>query len=461
MSNAIQHPKVVVVGSGSLFFGRQAIWQMVHSEHLNKGTLGLVDTDPERHGKMAKLAEMVIAENNVELKLEASTDRREVLKDADFVVLSFADSSVKYRGIDCEVSLEHGVRMCSGDTIGPGGIFRALREFPVILDCVEDIKELCPDAWVINYINPTAVHGMGLARYAPEVKSFALCDGLHMPNIKKWNAVRAGLIEKNDDYTDEIDAKFDMRIAGVNHFTWLLWATYEGKDVTPQIAEYLRENAAKETDGGDTGAKAAFNAAVTYELYKAFGTVPTCVSHTKEYMRYWQGHGVVEEKVPPLSIWETEPRYKRHADMWKQVDDFISGETPIADYMTTFGPDHATDVIETMVAGLKKQFYINTYNNGAVTNMADDAFLELLCDIDIDGPKPLPVGEFPRGLRGLQEQVLDAHELTAEAVVTRDPQILRRAMLTDPLANTLGDTDAIIEKLIEAEKDVLPDHWSK
>ena len=112
--------------------------------------------------------------------------------------------------------------------------------------------------------------------------------------------------------------------------------------------------------------------------------------------------------------------------------------------MTTFGPDHATDIIETMVGGLDKPFYVNTFNRGAVTNMADDAFLELLCDVDADGPRPQPVGEMPRGLRGLQEQVLDTHELTAEAVVTCDRRLLRRAMLTDPLVSSLADADAIL-----------------
>ena len=150
MSKAvISHPKVVVIGAGSLFFGRQSIWQMVHSPHLNKGTLALVDTDGERLEKMSRLAERRVAKNGVPLILEASTERKDVLSGSDFVVLSFADRSVKFRGIDCEVSEKYGIRMCSGDTIGPGGIFRAMREFPVILECARDIEFLCPDAWVI------------------------------------------------------------------------------------------------------------------------------------------------------------------------------------------------------------------------------------------------------------------------------------------------------------------------
>lgn len=456
---SIEKPKVVLIGAGSLFFGRQAIWQMVQSPYLNKGTLALVDTDEKVLNKMTKLAKMLVEDQGVELKIEASMDARNVLDKADFVVFSFAKESVKYRVKDCEIAAKYGIRMCSGDTIGPGGIFRAMRELPVIMKYVKMIEALCPEAWVINYINPAAINGMALKRFAPNIKSFALCDGLHMPHIKKQYALRAGIIKDRKDYTEEIGDKFDFRIAGVNHFTWLLKAEYEGEDCLPEIAKSLGKEAAKETDGGDVGAKARFNATISTELYEAFGYISTCVAHTKEYVRFYQGHNVKKEALPELELWDHEPRLKRHADMWEQVDGFINGVQPIGEYMTEIGPDHATDVIENMVGNLGKQFYINTYNNGAVTNMEDDAFIELLCDVTMDGPRPLPVGKMPRGLKGLEEQVLDSHELAAEAVIKKDKKLLRRALLVDPLTSSYADTDAIIEELLEAEKELIPAQW--
>ncbi len=459
MQTDTQHPKVVVIGAGSLFFGRQAIWQMVHSEHLRGGTLALVDTDEQRLAKMADLARKVAAHAGVALKIQASTDRTEVLAGADFVVLSFADRTVEFRGIDCQVALKYGVRMCSGDTIGPGGIFRAMREFPVILEVCADIESLCPDAWVINYINPTAVHGIGLRRYAPALKSFALCDGLHMPHVKRRYALRAGLIDADADYTGDIDRRFHFRIAGPNHFTWLVRAEFDGRDVSGDIAESLRRAAATETDGQDKGAKAIHNEAIGYALYEVFGRVPACLGHTKEYVRFWQGLGRTPEPIDPLTIWETDARYRRHEAMWRQVDDFLSGATPIAEYMATFGPDHATDLIESMWAGLGKPFFVNTANAAAVTNMNADDFLELLCEVDMSGPRPMAVGEMPRGLRGLMAQVLDTHELTAEAAATGRRDILRRAMLTDPLVSSIADADAMIDELLAAERDALPQRW--
>lgn len=453
------NPKVTIIGAGSLFFGRQAIWQMVHSRHLNTGTLALVDTDPERLEKLEILANMVVAETGVSLRIEATTDRRAVLKGSDFVVLSFAKDTVRYRGLDVAISEKYGIRMCSGDTIGPGGVFRAMRELPHILDCARDVEELCPDAWVINYINPSTVNGMALHRFAPNLKSFALCDSLHMPHVKRAYAQRAGIVAEGESLTSDQDQRFDLRIAGVNHFTWVLKAEYDGKEMMGEIAETIRQKAATETDGGDKGAKAVYNAAIGHQLYQMFGKVPACVAHTKEYVRFWQGHGATDEDIPQLTLWETEERYQRHREMWDQIDGFISKATPIADYMTSFGPDHATDIIENMVGGLGKPFYINTLNGGAISNMADDAYLELLCDVDMDGPKPRPVGEMPRGLRAMQEVVLDTHELTAEAVVLGDRDLLRRALLIDPLSNSIGDIEALIEELMDAERDAIPQHW--
>lgn len=279
-----QKPRVVVIGAGSLFFGRQAIWQMVHSPYLNSGALALVDKDAERAEKMGRLAEMVVAESGVALRIETASDWRDVLPGADFVVLSFAVDTVRYRGLDCAISEKYGVRMCSGDTIGPGGIFRAMRDLPIIMDCVADIERLCPDAWVINYINPSAVNGMAIARFAPALKSFALCDSLHMPHVKARYAVHGGLIADAAEWTAELDRAFDLRIAGVNHFTWMLKAEVRGRDLTTSIAESLRQDAAYSGMDGDKGAKALHNNTIAWQLYEIFGYIPVCVSHTKEYL---------------------------------------------------------------------------------------------------------------------------------------------------------------------------------
>lgn len=450
-------PKVVVIGAGSLFFGRQALWQMLHSDVLKTGTLAYVDIDEERQEKMMGLARLMIEHLGSPLTVEGSTERRDVLPGADFVVLSFARDGVKYRGVDCQISEKYGVRMCSGDTIGPGGIFRAMRELPIILQVADDVRELCPDAWVVNYINPTAVNGIGLMRHAPAVKSFALCDGHHMPRLLDRYLIDGGVVKDKGEITDEMRAKADLRIGGVNHFTWVLDISYDGKSLMPAIRRKQEETAKDESAEGHS--KAIFNQSMGLELWDIYGVMPDCMGHTKEYVPYWQGHGVAPDKFPPLTTFDADKRQERHDAMWKQIDGWLGGELDPQVFVDEFGPDHATDIIESMWGGLGKRFFINQPNKGAVSNMDDDAFFELLSDVDMNGPRPLPVGEFPRGVRALTQQVLETHELTVEAIVNRDRGLLRRAMCLDPIVNSIPDADKIVEELLEAERDALPSGW--
>ncbi|MEM6551000.1 MAG: glycoside hydrolase family 4 [Planctomycetota bacterium] len=446
-------PKVVIVGAGSLFFGRKAIWQMVHSEHLRTGTLALVDTDADRLEKMRRLAEMVIAHNGVPLKLEASTDQREVLAGADFVVLSFADRNAHFRRIDCAVSEKYGIRMCSGDTIGPGGVFRTLREWPHIAATAEAVRELCPEAWVINYINPAAVHGIGLKRFFPDLKTLALCDAQF--------SLRQKYAELCEVPNDE---KFVLLTAGPNHFTWVLACSYDGEDLILTLVERMRpqsgDDANTQAQGGTKHAKGWFNNGIGVELYDGFGVLPTVIGHTKEYVRFYQRAGVAgRDAYPPLKIFEADERVAWTDRVWKRVDEYVSGAADIGEFDEEFGADPATDLIENMWGGLGKGMHINTMNGGAVPNMADDAFLELFCDVDMDGPRPRAYPAMPLGVRGLCEQVLDTHELTAAAAQACDRGLLRRALLTDPLTASIGDIDAVIEELFELERDALPEAW--
>lgn len=451
----MQSPKVVVVGAGSLFFGRQALWAMIHSEVLRNGTLAYVDTNAARLDKMMRFGKLAIEKSGVPLKLEGSIDRRDVLGGADFVVLSFANEGVFYRGVDCEIALRHNSRMCSGDTIGPGGVFRAMRELPEILNVARDVEEICPEAWVINYINPTAVNGVGLQRYA-NVKTFALCDGLHMPHVKRNYMRRAGLLGP-----EEIDlkkeAKFDLRIAGVNHFTWVLGASYEGRDVTGKILDAIREVARGETNTGYS--KARFNSTYSAQLADAFGLIPACIGHTKEYVRYWQGWGASTDGIPPLAIFESRKRQIQHDKMWSDIDGYLSGTLALDRFFKELSADHATDIIEAMWTNSKNPFYINTLNNGAVSNLPDNAVLELLCDVDMNGPRPRPAGEFPLGIRSLQMQIIDTHELTAEAIVKADRNLLLRALLTDPIVPSVADAKEMIAEVLEEERAALPAAW--
>ena len=160
----------------------------------------------------------------------------------------------------------------------------------------------------------------------------------------------------------------------------------------------------------------------------------------------------------PIALFDADERAREMAAAWK-TEEYAAGSYQRRAVHGGHAGDHATDIIESMWGGLGKTFYINTANRGAITNLPDDAFLESRCDIDMHGPRPHPFGAFPRGLLALQHQVLDTHELTAEAAVTGDRAVLRRAMLTDPICNNIADADDCIADLLEAERDALPDYW--
>jgi alpha-galactosidase len=453
-------PKITVIGAGSYFFGKPVIHKMASSPVMAGGTLALVDTNPKALETMARLARRVFAHAKCGVKVLASTDRREVMSGSDFVVLTFSDRNSHFRRIDTEVAARHGMRMCSSDTIGPGGIFRALREIPHALAMARDAQRLAPEAWVINFVNPTSVLGIALMRYAPQVRSFALCDGNHEPyNTLRW-CKRVGILaEEATAVPPQVWARLDLAIGGVNHCTWVTRFNYDGRDMFPRLRRWLAGQARAERKNPGEKSKSRYNMHYALELFDLYGAFPTAIGHTKEYVPFFQGYGATLNRPEPVRLFDAPQRGEEMAAAWKVTADYARGKLRAAEFMTKVGNDHATDIIESMWGGLNKPFYINSANRGAVTNLPEDAFLELRCDVDMRGPRPQSFGAMPRGLLALTHQVLDTHELTAEAAVTGDRAVLRRAMLTDPICNNIGDADGCIKELLAAEKDALPGYW--
>ena len=482
-----QGPKITVIGAGSFFFGREIIHTCATSPILAHGTLALVDTRPAVLDTMVRLAKRVFDAVGCGVTVLGSTDRREVMAGSDFVVLSFSERNMHFRKLDTEIAAKHGMRMCSADSIGPGGIFRSLREVPVALAVAEDVKRLAPDAWVINMVNPANVLAIALRRYAPDVRSFSLCDGHHEPRRTVWWLRKVGVLPEDDagsapagslntqaDGLDKVSPgraanimtpdmwdKLDLAIGGINHFVWMLRFRYDGEDMFPAVRRWIDAEIEKEkADPGDWS-KTRYNAHYMKELFDIYGVCPCHIGHTKEYVPFFQGHGVSPVSPEPLWTFDADRRAADMAATWQETVRYAAGELDVDHFLRYINlkGEHACDVMESMWAGLGKRFYIIGDNRGAAVNMADDAVLELRSDIDMDGPRPLPFGVFPRGVLGMQQRVLDTHELTAEAAVTGDRAILRRAMMSDPLCVNIRDGDACIAELLTAQRDILPAYW--
>ena len=456
----MQGPKLTVIGAGSYFFGKQVIRKMAQGEVMAGATLALVDTCPQVLDTMMRLASRVFDETGCGVKVIGSTDRRAVMADSDFVVLTFSKQNAHFRRIDTEIAARHGITMCSSDTIGPGGIFRSLREIPDALNMARDTRELAPNAWLINFVNPTSVIGMALHRYAQDQRSFALCDAQHEPYLTLNYCKAVGILpEEAAEIPPDVCSRLDLAIGGINHCTWMIRFTYDGKDMMPAFREKLLEWVEEEKKSPGVKSKGRYNRAYSLKLFDLYGVFPTVISHTKEYVPFFQGYGVACNDPEPIRLFDAKERGREMEDAWKVTEDYASGNLSVPQFLKEVYSDHASDIIESMWGNLGKSFYINTTNRGAVSNLPDDAFLELKCDVDMRGPRPHPAGAFPRGLTALQHQLLDTHELTAEAAVTGDRSVLRRAMLTDPICNNIEDVDACIEDLLAAERDALPDYW--
>jgi len=438
------------------------IHKMATSPVMKGGTLALVDTDKKVLATMMNLARRVFAEKGCDVKLIGSTNRKEVMKGSDFIVLTFSEKNAYYRGVDTKIAKKHGITMCSSDTIGPGGIFRAMREIPHALAVAKDAEKLAPEAWMINFINPTTVIGMALRRYAPKMKSFALCDGNHEPyNTINW-CKHVGILPADaNSIPADVYNKLDIAIGGVNHCTWLTRFNYDKKDMFPAFRKVILKRIEEELANPSKKSKPRLNNSYALQLFDLYDAYPTAISHTKEYVPFFQGYGVAKNLPEPIRPFDAKLRAKEMAAAWKTTEQYAKGELSVDEFEKKVGNDHATDIIESMWGNLGKSFYINSSNRGVVTNLPDDAFLELRCHVDMHGPRPLKFGAFPRGLLALQHQLLDTHELTAEAAVTGDMKTLRKAMLTDPLCNNIGDADGCIKDLLKAEKSVLPSYWYK
>ncbi|MDD2709324.1 MAG: glycoside hydrolase family 4 [Verrucomicrobiae bacterium] len=452
-------PKVVLIGAGSAFFGRQTIWSMVSKEALCHGALALVDTDANKLRWMEQIARRAIAARGVPLKLEVSTDRKKVLRNADFVILAFANEGVKLRGIDAKISTRHGMTMCSADTIGPGGVMRTLREVPRQNAILRDVRRLCPGAWVINWANPTAAMGIAMMRHFPDLKTFAICDGPHNPHFENRLLIRAGLASKPEEITDALRSRVKIRAGGVNHFNWLIEMTCQGRDLTPRIMDALKAATQEEHIADRNAGKIKRTNRIAWQLASALGYAPLCIHHTQEYLPFFQGHDVDRKNAIAIRKWDEQERWKWMNECWNDMRQIASGRRPMEDFLAKTSADHASDIIEAMWAGLPKRFYLNVCNNGAVSNMNDDAFLELPCVVDMNRVRPLFFGDMPRPILGYLQRVLDEHELAVEAAVTCDRKTLRQAFLASMVAVSIPDAEACMNELLRAEREYLPQAW--
>ena len=335
-------PKITVIGAGSYFFGKPVIYTMATSPVIAGGTLALVDTDKKALNTMMRLAKRVFARTKCGVKLVGSTDRRKVMKNSDFVVLTYSYRNAYFRKMDTRIAAKHGIRMCSSDTIGPGGIFRAMRELPVAIDIARDAKKLCPEAWLINFVNPTAIMGIGLRRFAPEMRSFALCDGNHEPYVTIVYCNWVGLLpEDASAVPPDMMRDLDLKIGGVNHCTWITRFRFRGRDMMPAFHRYALRMRNEEAKNPSEKSKPRFNWHYALQLLDLYGAFPTAISHTKEYVPFFQGYGVLPNKPEPIRLFDGDVRQREMDKAWAETERYSDGKLSVRAFLKETQNDHA------------------------------------------------------------------------------------------------------------------------
>lgn len=429
--------KVTFMGAGSTVFAKNVLGDVMLCEHLHDTEIALYDIDGERleesYAVITALNEK-LNENRATVKTYLGVkNRREALFGADFVVNAiqvggYEPSTV----IDFEIPKKYGLRQTIGDTLGIGGIFRALRTIPVLRDFAEDIEAVCPSAWFLNYTNPMAMLTGYMQRFT-NVKTIGLC---HSVQVCTENLLKSLDIE-TDGFID--------KIAGINHMGWLLEVTdMKGNDLYPLI----REKAARKNESEK------HSDMVRFEYIKRFGYYCTESSeHNAEYNPFF-----IKSKYPELIERFNIPldEYPRRcvnqiANWKKQKEELFAG----GEITHERSREYASRIMESMVTNKPYKIGGNVINNGLITNLVPKACVEVPCLVDGNGIQPTHIGELPLQLAAMNSTNINPQLLAIEAAVTKDKSYVYQAAMLEPHTAAELSIDQIIamcDELLEAHK---------
>jgi alpha-galactosidase len=424
---------IAFIGAGSVVFTRQLVADILRFPELVDARLVLHDIDPERLDVAEATARQVDRQLGGRATVVALADRRAALDGADFVINMIQVGGVDATIADLEIPARHGLRQTIGDTTGVGGIFRALRTFPVLTALAADMRELCPDAWLLNYTNPMAMTVWWLSVVAPELKVAGLCHSVY------WTA---------HDLAELVGVPVEetrFRAAGVNHQAWLLEWEHEGKDLYP----LLRDRIAAEPE---------LERRVRVEMFRRLGYYPTETSeHSSEYLSWFlRSDAQIERyRLQPLEYVGISRENLAELDRARKTL-AEGGELELEEGASEYAPQ----IIHSLVTGTRREVHVNVPNRGLIDNLGPDAVVEVPAIVDGSGIAPVPMGSLPIQCAAVNQAYVSVGRLTVEAARTGDPLLVRQAALMDPnTASTLTPEQiwAVCDELTAAHGDLLPE----
>jgi len=424
--------KTVMIGAGSGFGKRLTIDLMSYPE-LRDGTLALVDIDEAALEGVTAFARRVVELHQAPAKVESSTERRQVLEGADYVMVAISVGGAAYSGepfySEVMIPRKYGVDQSVADTIGVGGVFRTLRTAPVMLDLCRDMEELCPDALLINYTNPMAM--VTWAMYAgSRIRTVGLCH-----SVQGTAGQLAGYIGAPRD-------EVTYWVAGLNHMSWFLELKWKGEDAYPLLRQALED---PETYAKDR---------VRFEIMRHFDYFVTESStHLSEYVPYFRKRPELREQ---FGLRSREPAQERRAGRWDWQDPKTRQQLEQID-LTPSG-EYAAHIIHALETNRGFRFNGNVRNEGIISNLPQGCCVEVPCLADGSGINPCHVGALPPQLAALNRANIAVQELTVRAVLERDLHWAYQACLLDPLTAavcSLAEIRSMFDELVAAEGDLL------
>ena len=431
--------KIVTIGGGSSYTPELVEGLIKRYDELPVSEYWLVDIEEgkEKLEIVGALAKRMIDKAGVPMTIHLTLDRREALKDADFVTTQLRVGLLAARGKDEGIPLSKG--FLGQETNGAGGLFKALRTVPVILDIAKDIQELCPEAWLINFTNPAGIVTEALLRYSDHKKVIGVCN---VPIDLEFSFAKILGVEK-----DRVTVDF----AGLNHMVYAERIYLDGKDVTAEIIEKITAPDAESQTMANIK-----DLDWDVPFIKAAGIIP-CAYHRYYYKKKDMLESELEEFKKGKTRAEVVMKLENSLfELYKDVNLNIKPEE-----LSKRGGAHYSDVACNVINGIYNDkntvIAVNTKNNGKLRQFDDNSAVEISCYIGKNGPVPVEtVTELPIFAQGLTAQIKSFERLAAEAAVTGDYNTALLAMTTNPLVADDVRGREMLNEMLVANKKYLP-----
>lgn len=423
--------KVTTIGGGSTYTPELVQGFVERHERLGLRELWLMDLDAARLNVVGGFVQRMVAAAGAPFQVHLTTDRQAALAGATFVVTQIRVGGMAARREDEYLGRRWG--LIGQETTGIGGMANALRTVPVMLDIARDMSRLCPDAWLINFANPSGLVTEALQRHAPEVRSVGLCNspiGYQMQIARELG----------------LDSPFDVHLdyLGLNHLSWIRGARAKGQDVWPQMFQAALQHARQADDPP-----------IPAEVMARLGVIGNY------YLRYYYRTASVLRQQAQNGPSRAEEVMRIEKTLLAQYADPALTTMP-PELMQRGGAYYSTaavQLIEALALGLGQVHIVNTRHGDAVPNLPPDWVLELPCRVDRDGLHPLPTEPLPLFADGLLRAVKAYELLTVRAAVSGDRDAALQALLVHPLGPEADHLQAVLDDMLETHRAYLPQFW--